>query len=310
MRRTIFVAGSMAIVVALGAVAMHRPSVPPVAPIARAAGPAVHTVLATGSLQALETVKVGSQTSGLISELDADFNSIVHRGQVLARLDPTAAREALDQARAKLMSAQDALEGAQVALDDGKFKLDEADTLARKAIMTQSDLEDAQVAWKQALVDLGSKRADLAEAQGEVDQAKDDLAHTIIASPIDGIVVARDVDTGQTLAARFDAPTLFEIAADLSRMEIQATIDEDDIGVLREGQPVAFSVGAYPDRTYTGTIKQVRLAADPAGSVATGVTYTAIVDVPNPDLSLRPGMTATLRVDVPQPAGPTDQHRS
>ena len=197
-----------------------------------------------------------------------------------------------------LAGAQDAVETAQGAVDDTRVKLGEADALAKKEVLTDSDLEDAQVAYKQAVADLNSQKAGASELQAELNQALIDLSNATITSPIDGIVIARDVDAGQTVAAQLDAPTLFEIAADLTHMQLEATIDEGDVGEIREGLGVVFSVGAYPARSYSGVIDQIRLGPDSGGTAAAAVTYTTVIDVANPDLSLRPGMTATLTIEV------------
>ncbi|MCX6545846.1 MAG: efflux RND transporter periplasmic adaptor subunit [Acidobacteria bacterium] len=299
MKRTGFVALGLVLSVGLGAYAMHSPIRPARFLTVRVtAGDVSRKVLATGTLDALETVTVGSQLSGIISELDADYNSVVHKGQVLARLDSTLANAQVDEARSKVAEAQDAVEGAQVAVDDARVKLGEQEALAKKDLITESDLEDAQVAYKQALADLNSQQAAVVESKAELDQALVDVANSTITSPIDGIVVARDVDAGQTVAARLDAPTLFEIAADLTRMQLEATIDESDVGVLKAGQGVTFTVGAYPERTFTGVVTQVRLGPDSDKTAPGAVTYTAVVNVANPDLSLRPGMTATLIIET------------
>jgi HlyD family secretion protein len=262
------------------------------------AGNIARVVSATGSLQAVETVSVGTQVSGMISELDADFNSIVRRGQVIARLDPSLYKAEIEQARSTLAAAQANVEEAQATLDDAKVKLDAARPLAAKDLITPSDFEDTDLTYKVALSDLQAKKALVVQARGALDQAQVDLANTVIRAPIDGIVVARDVDVGQTVASRYQAPTLFDIAADLSKLQLNATVDESDIGVVKAGQSVTFTVDAYPGRPFSGRVTQVRLQPDADAAAGTAVTYTVVIRVANPDLLLRPGMTPTVTIEV------------
>jgi HlyD family secretion protein len=261
-------------------------------------GDIVRVVAATGSLEPVETVQVGTEVSGNISELDADFNSIVHKGQVLARLDLSLVQAEIEQARSTLAAAKANVENAQAALDDAKVKLDAARPLAAKDLITPSDLEDAEVTYKQAQADLHAKQAQVVQAQGSLDQTQVDLAHTVIRAPIDGIVVSRDVDVGQTVASRYAAPTLFEIANDLTRMQLDAAVDESDVGVVTPGQHVSFTVDAYPGRQFSAAVKQVRLQPDATSTSGNAVTYTVVIEVANPDLRLRPGMTPTVNIEV------------
>jgi HlyD family secretion protein len=299
MKRVLAAAAVAAALVVAGALELHGR-----APAMRyrtaevTSGDVVRVITATGTLQAVETVKVGSEVSGIISELGADFNSIVHKGQVLARLDPSLANAGVQEAQSTLAAAQAAVEQAQATLDDAKVKLDAARPLAAKDLITPSDLDDAEVTYKEALADLHAKRAAVVQAQGTLDQARVDLGHTVIRSPIDGIVVARDVEVGQTLASRYQAPTLFEIAADLTRLQLDATVDESDIGVVKVGQAVTFTVDAYPGRTFAGTVTQVRLEPDADPTAGSAVTYTVVIAAPNPSLTLRPGMTPTVNIEV------------
>lgn len=261
-------------------------------------GDIVRMVMATGSLEAVETVQVGTQVSGVISELDADFNSLIHKGEVIARLAPSLFKAEAEQARATLAAARADVEQAQATLADAKVKLDAARELADKDLLAPSDFDDADVTYKEALADLHTKQALAVEAEGALHQAEVDLANTVIRAPIDGIVVARDVEVGQTVAARYQAPTLFEIAADLSKLQLNATVDESDIGAVKAGQPVTFSVDAYPGRQFGGTVTQVRLQPDDASAAGSAVTYTVVISVANPNLLLRPGMTPTINIQV------------
>jgi len=258
-------------------------------------GTIIRSVEAEGTLKARETVFVGSQVSGTIAELDADFNSVVHRGQVLARLDPSLVRTEIQEARAALAQAQASVDQANVARDDAKYQFDQARALRAKDDIPQSDFDSAESAYKLADANVRAMEAQVKLAQSQVNQADVDLQNTVIHAPVDGVVVARDVEVGQTVASRLQAPTLFEIAADLSRMQLIAGVDESDIGLVRPGQRARFTVGAYPDEQFAGTVNQVRLSPD---SSQGGVEYDVVIDVDNSALKLRPGMTPTVSIEV------------
>ena len=258
-------------------------------------GDIIDQVGATGTLQAVTTVQVGTQVSGIVQDLYADFNSIVKKGQVIARLDPSLLQTALDTAQANLVNAQANLERQKVALEDANTKLKRAQELFAKNLAPRTDLETAEVAAKQAEAQLKSTQSQIVQAQAAVNKAKVDLDHTIITAPIDGIVTSRNVDKGQTVAASMQAPTLFIIAADLTKMQVNANIDESDVGRMRPGQTVRFRVDAYPNDTFIGTVQQVRLNPTTVQNV---VTYSTVIDVPNPDYRLMPGMTANLNIEV------------
>ena len=288
-------------------------------------GPMTRRVVATGSLQAVTTVEVGSQESGIVQSLLVDYNSFVRAGDVVARLDPAlydaqyqSAQAALGGADAALTQARATVAGYQAAVEDAQTKLARARALAAGDLIPQSDLDAARIAADEAAADLRSGLAIVTQADAAVTQARAALEqaalnveHTIIRSPIDGIVVDRAVDVGQTLAASLQSPVLFRIAADLTRMQVQVNVDESDVGGLAEGESAAFNVETYPGETFHGTVSQLRLqpvteqaataTAVSSGlqtaqtmSVATVVSYTAIVDVANPDQRLRPGMTAEV----------------
>jgi HlyD family secretion protein len=265
------------------------------APITR--GEIVDTVGATGTLQAVTTVQVGSQVSGNISWLGADFNSIVHKGQVIARLDPALFQAAVEQSRANLAKAKADVEHNQVALTDAQQKYTRAKELSARNLLPQSDLDAAKVAVDSAQAMLVSSQATVAQSQANLNQAQVNLDHTVITAPIDGIVIQRSVDVGQTVAASMQAPTLFVIAADLTKMQVNANIDEADVGRIRPGQTVTFHVDAYPAEEFRGTVAQVRLQPVVVQNVT---TYGTIVNVPNDDLKLKPGMTANLKVQIAQ----------
>ena len=258
-------------------------------------GPIVNAIAATGTLEAVTTVQVGSQVSGTIQSLGADFNSIVRKGQVIARLDPSLFQTQVDSARANLTSAQADLQRAEVTLGDAQTKATRAHQLAEKQLIPATDVEAADVAERTANAQVRSAQAQLAQARASLTQTEVNLQKTVIASPIDGIVIGRSVDVGQTVAASLQAPTLFTLAADLGEMQVKTNIDESDLGNIRDGQPVTFRVDAYPTRTFTGTVMQVRL--DPVVSQNV-VTYAAIISAPNPALELKPGMTANVTIEV------------
>ena len=265
-------------------------------------------ILTTGTLQAITTVEIGTQISGTVGTLGADYNSIVRKGQVLARLDPAAYEATLEGAKAALAQSQADLDVARTAVTDAETKLARARDLSTQDLIPATDLSDAIVARDTAVATARDLEAQVAQAQAGVQQAAVNLNHTIIRSPCDGIVIARNVDLGQTVAAAVQAPVLFVVAADLTTMQLQATIDEADVGAVRAGDEATFDVDAYPNDSFRGTVATVRLEpldesigqtaspnpAAPSPPTGTVVAYDAIINVRNPDEKLRPGMTATI----------------
>jgi len=258
-------------------------------------GSVVQGIDATGRLQAVTTVQVGSQVSGTIKELHADFNSQVKKGQVVAELEPSLFQTQVEQAEATVTRSQADLERSRVQLEDTKLKLTRAKDLAERKLIPQADLETAEANNRQAEAALKSAQAQLVQGQANLNQNKVNLSHTVITAPIDGVVINRNVDVGQTVAASMQAPTLFEIANDLAQMQVNANIAESDIGQIAVGQPVRFQVDAFPGQNFTGTVAQVRLNPVIEQNV---VSYVTVIAVPNPDLRLRPGMTANVTVEV------------
>jgi len=258
-------------------------------------GEIIDTVGSTGTLQAVTTVQVGSQVSGNIAWLGADFNSIVKKGQVIARIDPSVFQAQVEQAKANFTKAQADVEHNRVALNDANTKYTRAKELAAKSLIAQSDLDTAKTAVDAAQAEVQSSQAQVVQAQASLNQNQVNLDHCIITAPIDGIVIQRSVDVGQTVAASLQSPTLFIIAADLTKMQVNANIDEADVGRIRPGQHVTFRVDAYVGEDFQGTVAQIRLQPVVVQNVT---TYGTIVDVPNPDLKLKPGMTANLRVQI------------
>lgn len=286
----------LAIAGSVGAYLYTRPGPEPkVSTAAVSRGDIIEAVGATGTLDAVTSVNVGSQVSGIIKELGADFNSIVKKGDVILRIDPDAIQTQLEQSKANLVRAQADVERLKVTLEDTRVKLTRSRELFAKKLVTQADLDTAEVNVKAAEAQLRSSQASLAQAQAQVNQQEVNLAHTVITAPIDGIVVQRAVDVGQTVQANFQSPTLFIIAADLTKMKCTANIDESDVGRIRPGQHVTFRVDAYPNETFQGTVVQVRLQPIVVQNV---VTYGTVIEVPNPDLKLKPGMTANVQIEI------------
>ena len=262
-------------------------------PISR--GTIIDGVRATGTLQAVTSVTVGAQVSGIVQDLPTDFNDIVKKGQVIARLDPSILQTQLETAKANLVNAQANLERQKVAVEDAKQKLDRAVELDKKQLATRVDLENAQVTYKSADAQLKATQSQIVQAEAAVSKAEVDIDHTVITAPIDGIIIKRSVDRGQTVNAGMQAPELFIIAADLTKMQVNANIDETDVGRMRPGQDVNFTVDAYPTDTFRGLVKQVRLNPTTVQNV---VTYSTVIDVPNPELKLKPGMTANVTIQI------------
>jgi HlyD family secretion protein len=244
-------------------------------------GTVTMTVTATGALSAVTTVQVGSQVSGVIARLYVDFNSRVTKGQLLAELDPTPFQQQVEQHQADLTKSR-------VEAANAKISYDRQTRLTKAGLAPQADLDAARAAYEGA-------RAQVQQSVAALDQALTSLKYAKIVSPIDGIVVDRQYDVGQTVAASFQAPTLFSIAQDLTKMQVQADVDQSDIGRIAVGQTARFTVDSYPDQEFRGRISQIRLNATVSQNV---VTYPVIIEVPNPDEKLRPKMTANVTIDV------------
>ena len=258
-------------------------------------GDIVDAVSATGTLEAVETVEVGTQVSGVVRELTADFNSIVKKGQVIARLDPQLIQTQIEQQSANVLRAQADLERQKVSQADAEQKLERAQQLSARSLIPRTDLETAEVDVHEAKAQVKAAEASLIQAQAQLKNQQVNLGYTTITAPIDGIVISRNVDAGQTVAASMNAPTLFVLAADLTQMQVVADIDESDVGRIRPGQSVSFRVDAYPTDRFTGTVTQVRLQPTVVQNV---VTYSTVITVPNAQLKLKPGMTANVSIEI------------
>jgi len=239
------------------------------------------TVTATGTLSAVTTVQVGSQVSGVISRLYADFNSRVTKGQLLAELDPTPFQAQVEQRQADVTKAK-------VTAANAKITFERQRRLAASGLAAEADLDAARATYEEA-------EAAVTQANAALTQSLTNLHYTKISSPIDGIVIDRAYDVGQTVAASFQAPTLFQIAQDLRKMQVQADVDQSDIGRIQVGQPARFTVDSFPDREFRGRIAQIRLNATVAQNV---VTYPVIIEVDNPDETLKPKTTANVTIEV------------
>jgi len=348
------VAGGAAVALGLGAWgAFHGSGAGQFRTVPVEYGDLAYTVSATGTPNAVVTVLVGSQVSGNILALNADFNTQVTKGQVVARIDPQIYQARVDQAKATLNASETAVVSSQAqieksradvanaqasvanakanvvryqsAVSDAKTKLDRRIQLVRDGVLSQEDGDTAQATYDQAVANLdaaqaqvtasqssvsaaqaqvrvaetqlASAKAQVQQAQAALDQAQADLDHTYIRAPVDGVVVSRNIDVGQTVAASLQAPTLFSIAQDLTKMQVDTNVSEADVGRVEVGMPAKFTVDAYPTRVFQGTVSAIRKAAINVQNV---VTYDVVLAVPNPDLKLFPGMTANVKILVDQ----------
>ncbi|HKE33780.1 MAG TPA: efflux RND transporter periplasmic adaptor subunit [Candidatus Acidoferrum sp.] len=270
----------------------------------------IHDVVeATGTINAVITVQVGSQVSGTISKLFVDFNSRVHKGDLVALIDPALFKGAVQQAtadlenaRGNLIAARANVEKAKAAFVQAKADYDRTVGLTKDGIMSQQQLDLAKATFDSSNAAVGGAQANVTQAEAQVTQkeaalavAQTNLNYTVIRSPIDGTVVARNVDVGQTVAASLQAPTIFTIAQDLAKMQVYAKTDESDVGNIKVGKEVTFKVDAFPKETFHGRVSQVRMNATTVQNV---VTYDTIIDFANPDLKLFPGMTAYVTIPV------------
>ncbi len=256
-------------------------------------GPVIARITATGVLSALVTVQVGAQVSGQITQLLVDYNSPVKKGQLIARLDPVFYQAGVDQASANFVAAKAQVQKAVVQELDAKRQYDRTVALKQRDLMSQADLDTAEATWRAAVAQTGTAKGQLEQARAQLKQAEENLRYTTIKSPIDGTVISRSVDVGQTVASSLAAPTLFTIAEDLRRMQVDTSVAEADVGKLHDAMEATFLVDAYPNEKFLGRIRQIRNAPQTVQNV---VTYDAVIDVANPDLKLKPGMTANSTV--------------
>ena len=262
-------------------------------PITR--GDIVSTVTATGELNAINVVDVGTQISGTIQEIYVDYNSVVKKGQLLALVDPSVLRLTMGEAEASLAVYQASVRSAQASLEDAERQYKRNKELFDRKLIARSEVDTSETNVSVRRAALQEARAHVEQGRAAVERAKTNLNYTRITSPIDGIVTDRKVDVGQTVAASYQTPTLFSIAQDLTKMQIETKVDEADLGSVAEGQNVTFRVDAFPDESFAGKVVQVRIAPETTDSV---VTYTVIINVDNPNLKLKPGMTANVSIET------------
>jgi HlyD family secretion protein len=257
-------------------------------------------VTATGTVNAVVTVLVGTQVSGTIQSIYVDFNSPVKKGQILAQIDPVSFQAQVGQAMANLLVAKANVAKAEAGLLEAKRTLERNKTLFQKNYIAKGDLDTAETTEQSARAQVTAAKAQVQQARAALDYAENNLRYTRIVSPVDGTVISRNVDVGQTVAASFQTPTLFNIAQDLTKMQIDANIDEADIGKIKVDQSVEFTVDAYPEETFTGKVFVIRNAPITVQNV---VTYDVVVKVDNPELKLKPGMTANVSIILEEKRG-------
>jgi HlyD family secretion protein len=258
-------------------------------------GDIISSITATGTVNAVTMVLVGTQVSGTIKNIYVDFNSPVKQGQLIAQIDPAIFEAQVAQAQANLLSAKANVEKAVVALADAKRSMNRQKELFERNLVARSDLDAAETAYETANTQVSAAKAQVSQTEAALRIAETNLRYTKIISPVNGIVVSRNVDIGQTVAASFQTPTLFNIAQDLTKMQVDSSVAEADIGKIQVGQPVEFTVDAYPDSPFSGRVSEIRNAPITVQNV---VTYDVVVKVDNPELRLKPGMTANVSVIV------------
>lgn len=258
-------------------------------------GTIVSTVAATGNLSAVTTVQVGTQVSGTIQKLYADFNSRVKKGQAIAEIDPSLFNAAVEQAQGNYLSAEANLQKAKVTLVDAERTFSRNKKLLSDGIISQGDFDAGETALQSAKAAVKAAEGSAVQTRGSLMQSKTNLRYSTIRSPVNGVVISRAIDVGQTVAASFSTPTLFTIAQDLTKMQIEVSVDEADISRIKLQQKAGFTVDSYPEQTFRGKVVQIRSAPVITQNV---VTYVVVVNVDNSDLKLMPGMTANVSVEV------------
>ena len=259
-----------------------------------------NSITATGSVEPVDTVAVGTQVSGIIDKIYVDFNSTVKKGQVLAVLDTKNLTSTLNSAKANLQSAQANLQSANAALGYQRANYNRYKALYQKGLISANDFESARLSYRQAEEQVAMMKESVVAAQESVRTAQTNLGYATIVSPIDGTIINKYVAEGQTVAASFSTPELFGVARDLKKMQVLADVDEADIGGVRPGESATFTVDAYPDDQFQGTVQQVRLGGSTSNNV---VTYKVVISTSNADLKLKPGMTANVTIYTQQKSG-------
>ena len=257
-------------------------------------------ISATGTLSAITTVTVGSQISGQVTDILVDFNSPVKKGEVLARIDPSTYQAQLEQGNAQIANAQAQLRQAQASLSNATLDFERKQSLSAQKLIARSDLDLSRAGLDQARAQVNAAQAQIRQQTASLKNTQVNIDRAVIRSPVDGVVLTRKIEPGQTVAASFSAPELFTIAEDLSKMKIELAVDESDIGQVRAGQAVGFTADAFPDRRFKGVVEQVRLAATTNNNV---VTYPVVVTVDNSDGTLLPGLTVNAEIEVSKREG-------
>ena len=294
---TKYLIAGMLLLAAAGAAwwSLTRPAPPHYVTMPISRGDIAHTVNATGTVNPVLTIIVGSYVSGVIQQQYCDFNTRVHKGQLCAKIDPRPYQTLVDQARAELDNARAQIGKDRAVLAYAKTALARDDQLLRHGIISQDAFDNASSAYDQARAQVAVDAAAIEQRSAALRTAEVNLDYTNIVSPVDGTVVSRNVTIGQTVAASFQTPTLFLIATDLTQMQVDTNVSESDIGGLLESADATFTVEAFPKRQFVGHVAQVRQAPQTVQNV---VTYDVVISAPNPDLSLKPGMTATARIVI------------
>jgi HlyD family secretion protein len=295
--KKLLIAGAVIIILALTAYYFLRSNnnEPKFVTEKAAKGDIVMTVTATGTVNPVTTVLVGTQVSGTINAIYVDYNSQVKKGHLIARIDPAPFEAQVEQARANLLSARANLEKATATRIDANRAMLRNKELFSKDLIARSDFDTSETNFDTAVAQENAAKAQIAQTAAALKLVETNLQYTKIISPVEGVVISRNVDVGQTVAASFQTPTLFSIAQDLTKMQIDTNVDESDIGNIKVGQDVEFIVDAYPDMTFKGTVWQVRNAPITVQNV---VTYDVVIKVDNPELKLKPGMTANVSIII------------
>jgi len=296
MKKILLVAAISLSILAVAGYFLFLKKTPPTYKTAKAGrGSVVATVSATGTLNAVTTVQVGTQVSGTIQKLFVDYNSLVKKGQVIAQIDPAIFNSQVQQSQGNYQSALANLAKLKSVALDAARTLKRNRQLLVEGIVSQGDFDTAETNYQQSVAAIRAAEGNVLQTRGASRQAQTNLHYATIRSPVDGVVVSRNVDVGQTVAASFQTPTLFTIAQDLTKMQINTSVDEADIGKVKVGQPAVFNVDAYPESQFKGVVSQVRIAPIITQNV---VTYDVVIIVENRDLKLKPGMTANVNIEV------------
>jgi HlyD family secretion protein len=296
MKKIVVLSLSVLVAVAVGLIFYFKRSPAPVYKTAKLEkGAIVSTVTATGNLNAVVMVQVGTQVSGTIQKLFVDYNSVVKKGQAIAQIDPAIFSSQLEQSRGNYQIALANLRKAKASITEAARTLERNRQLLKDGVVSQADFDAAETRYQEARAGVKAAEGSVGQTLGSYRQAETNLRYATIKSPVNGIIVSKNVDVGQTVAASFQTPTLFTIAQDMTKMQIDTSVDEADIGKIRVGQAAVFTVDAYPEIQFRGAVAQVRNSAIITQNV---VTYDVVITFENKDLKLKPGMTANVNIEI------------